>query len=81
MVVSGSGGGGAGVEGWGVAGATGCRGHEGPGDQRKRLFPEISQQISLQTSTGVRALKELAPLSRVFPPPKDLAAFWGTLSL
>lgn len=26
-------------------------------------------------------LKELAPLSRVFPALKDLAAFWGTLSL
>ena len=64
---------GAGAEGWGAAGdSVAGRGREGPGDRRKRLFPEISQRISSQASTGVRALKKLAPFSRAFPPPENL---------
>lgn len=53
------------------------RGHEGPGDWRKWLFPEISQQISLQTSAAVQMLKKLLPLSWAFPPPKDLQRSGG----
>lgn len=63
---------GAGAEGWGAAGnSVAGWGHKRP-RYRRKLFPEVSRQISLQTSTGVQVLKKLLPLSWAFPAPEDL---------